>query len=188
MKGHLGLIVAALLCGCQASNSPTRDNTPLKSAQSNTSEPAYIAWHRGKGGPPVLLDQTEVRTDQLPALVEAMRRGSGALRYATLMFSTPDRPSDDDAVALQISFEGSRIGFDWVLLAPRNIEDKERFRAFARAHGLQPVARTLNGVSFLRVEAPDVTGFTASIVTEMYRRPPEETLMLVHEGFAWPQS
>lgn len=188
MNVHLTLIAAALLCGCQASPAPTRENTPLNTSQSETSEPAYIAWNRAKAGPPVLLDQTEIGTDQLPALVEAMRRGSGSLRYAALMFSTPDRPSDDDAVALQISFEGGRIGFDWVLLAPRNIEDQERFKAFARARGLQPVARTLNGVSFLRVEPPDVTSFTASVVTELYRRPPDETLTLVHEGFAWPQS
>jgi hypothetical protein len=135
---------------------------------------------------PRLLDQTEIRTNNLAGLVEAMRRGSDSERWAALIFSTPDRPSDEDAIALQISFENGRLGFDWVLLAPRNVEDQERFRAFARAHGLQPVARSLNGVSYLRVEGADAAGFTASIVTEMYRLPPDQPLGLVYEGFEWP--
>jgi hypothetical protein len=84
----------------------------------------YIAWDRGKLGMPRLLKETEVRTDDLPALVEAMSRGTASVRYAALIFSTPDRPSDEDALNLQVSFENGKAGFDWVLLAPRNIEDK----------------------------------------------------------------
>ena len=159
----------------------------MRGAPRPTSEPAYLAWDRGNEGMPRLLEQTEIRTDNLAALVEAMRRGSGSVRYAALMFSTPDRPSDDDAIALQMSFENGRLGFDWVLLAPRNIEDQDRFRTFARAHWMRPVARSLNGVSYLRVECPDVARFTSDVVTEMYRRPPDEALALVYEGFEWPQ-
>ncbi|HEX8126037.1 MAG TPA: hypothetical protein VF548_10690 [Allosphingosinicella sp.] len=148
----------------------------------------YFVWDRGKVGMPRLLKQAEVATDNLPALIEAMSRGPASERWATLMFSTPDRPSDADAVALQMSFENGKPGFDWVLLAPRNIDDQERFRKFARAHHLQPVARSMNGVSYLRVDCPDVARFTASVVTEMYHRPPNEALALVYEGFEWPQT
>ena len=153
-----------------------------------TSKSGYLVWDRGKVGMPRLLKQTEVGTDDLPALVEAMSRGSAVPRYATLMFSTPDRPSDDDAVALQVSFENGKTGFDWVLLVPRNMEDQEKFRTFAAAHGVEPVARSLNGVSYLRVEPADVAKFTARVVTDMYLRPPTQPLTLVHEGFDWPQS
>jgi hypothetical protein len=188
MKSHAGLIAATLLCGCHISTPPTHEErTQAKVAARPTSEPAYLVWDRGNEGMPRLLEQTEIRTDNLAALAEAMRRGSGSVRYAALMFSTPDRPSDEDAIALQMSFENGRLGFDWVLLASRNIEDQERFRTFARAHGMRPVARSMNGVSDIRVECPDVPGFTASVVTEMYHRPPDEALALVHEGFEWPQ-
>jgi hypothetical protein len=153
-----------------------------------TAKSDYVALDRGKVGMPRLLKQTEVATDNLPALVEAMSRGTASVRYAALMFSTPDRPSDADAVALQISFENGEPGFDWVLLAPRNIEDQEKFRTFARAHDLQPVARSMNGVSYLRVDCPDVGRFTAKVVTEMYHRPSNEALAVVYEGFEWPQS
>jgi hypothetical protein len=152
-----------------------------------TSKSGYLVWDRGKVGMPQILEQTEVRTTDLPALVEAMSRGSAEPRWATLMFSTPDRPSDEDAVALQISFENGQAGFDWVLLAPRNIEDQQEFRAFANAQSVESVARTLNGVSYLRVEPADVAEFTARVVMEMYDRPPTQPLALVYEGFDWPQ-
>ena len=105
---------------------------------------------------------------------------------AALIFNTPDRPSSDDAVNLNLSVENGRVGFDWVLLAPRNLEDQERFLAFARAHGVEPVASSLNGVSYLRVETRDLAKFVADIVTQMYQRPTSERLGIVYEGFDWP--
>ena len=148
----------------------------------------YLAFDRGKAGMPRLLDQTEARTDDLPALVEAMSRGTASIRYAALIFGTPDRPSNEDALNVQVSVENGRAGFDWVLLGPRNIEDQEKFTTFARAHGFEPVAHSKNGVSYLRVECANVAKFAASVVTEMYHYPPHEPLGLVHEGFQWPQS
>jgi hypothetical protein len=147
----------------------------------------YLVMDRGKAGMPRLLETAEVQTSDLPALVEAISRGSAPVRWAALTFSTPDRPSDQDAVNLQISFENGKLGFDWVLLAPRNIEDQEIFRRFARAHGFEPIAQSGNGVSYLRVETADAAKFAASVVTEMYRRGPNEPLQLVHDGFEWPQ-
>jgi hypothetical protein len=103
----VGLVVAAFVMG------------PLKSR--------YLAWNRGKVGMPQVLNETGIATSDLPALVGALTRGTATVRWAALMFNTPDRPSDDDAVALQVSSEKERVGFDWVLLAPRNIEDQEIF-------------------------------------------------------------
>jgi len=163
----VGLVVAALVMG------------PLKSR--------YLAWDRGKVGVPRVLNETGIATSDLPALVDALSRGTETVRWAALMFNTPDRPSDDDAVALQVSSEKGKVGFDWVLLAPKNIEDQDKFKAFARAQGLVATAKSENGVSYLRVECPDAAKFTASVVTEMYHLPPNEPLGLVHEGFDWPQ-
>jgi len=148
----------------------------------------YLVLDRGKMGMPRLLKQNEVRIDQLPALAQAMARGSASVRYAALIFSTPDRPSDEDALNIQMSIENGKVGFDWVLLGPRNIQDKEKFRAFAHAHGVEPVFRSENGVSYLRVEQGDIPKFTARVVTEMYHLTANEPLGLVYEGFDWPQS
>jgi len=147
----------------------------------------YLAWDRGKVGLPRLLKETEVRADDLPALVEAMSRGTGTVRYAALIFTTPDRPSDEDVLNLQVSVENGKAGFDWVLLAPRNIQDQDKFKIFARAYGFEPAARLENGVSYLRVESPDVAQFATKVVTEMYHYPRNEPMGLVYEGFEWPQ-
>lgn len=153
---------------------------PLKST--------YLAWDRGKAGAPRVLNETGIATSELPALVDALSRGTAPVRWAALMFNTPDRPSDDDTLALQVSSENGRVGFDWVLLAPRNIEDQEKFKAFARSQGFVAATKTENGVSYVRVECPDAAKFATSVVTEMYHLPPNEPLALVHEGFDWPQS
>jgi hypothetical protein len=153
---------------------------PLKST--------YLAWDRGKAGMPRVLKETGIATGDLPALVDALSRGTAPVRWAALMFNTPDRPSDNDTLALQVSSENGRVGFDWVLLAPRNIEDREKFKAFARSKGFVPATKAENGVSYLRVECPDAAKFATSVVTQMYHLPASEPLALVHEGFDWPQS
>ena len=146
----------------------------------------YIAWDRGKVGLPRLLSEGEIRSSQLPALAKALSRGSATVRYAALMFVTPDRPSDDDALNIQMSVENGRLGFDWVLLAPSNIKDREKFLAFAHAEGVEPVVRSVNGVSYLRVENTDIPKFTSRVMSEMYNVPPNEPVGLVYEGFEWP--
>jgi hypothetical protein len=150
---------------------------------------SYLAMDRnGSVGSLRLLKQTEVSLNDLPAIATALSHGSAKVRYAALIFGTPDRPSDDDVINLQLSFEDGKVGFDWVLLAPRNIEDQQHFTEFARAHHLEPVTKSMNGVSYLRVESDDVAKFAASVVTEMYHLPPGEPLGFVHVGFDWPRN
>ena len=146
-----------------------------------------VAVDRGALNAPRLLKPGEARLSQLPAIVNALSNGKAEPRWAALMFTTPDRPSSDDAVNLNLSVEDGKVGFDWVLLATPSIEDEEKFRAFARSRGVEPSPRKMNGVSYLRVEAIDVAQFTADVVTEMYQRPSDEVLDLVYEGFEWPQ-
>lgn len=179
-SGRTGLTVAAIIAGFIAA---VAVEVVLLSKSGH-----YLVSDRGKAGVPRVLKETQIRTGDLPSLVKAMSRASAQVRYAALIFSAPDRPSGEDVLNLQLSFENGRVGFDWVLLAPRNIEDQEKFRAFARAHGVEPVARTMNGVSYLRVEHEDVARFTASVATELYRHPRNEPMGLIHEGFEWPQS
>lgn len=148
----------------------------------------YLVWDRDTAAMTRLLKQKEVRIIDLPVLVEAMSRGTASTRYAALIFGTPDRPSDEDTLNVQVSIENGKAGFDWVLLAPRNIEDQGKFKAFARVHSVEPISHSMNGVSYLRVECPDVAKFAASVVTEMYHHPSNEPLGLVYEGFEWSPS
>ena len=147
----------------------------------------YVVKDRSnRPSPPRIITGAEVHAADIPAIVAAMARSTAPLRYAAFMFSTPDRPAD--AINLQVSVENGKIGFDWILLAPRNIEDREKFMSFVRAEGFQPVAETMNRVSYLRIESADAARIAADIVTRMYGRPANEPLGLFHEGFDWPQT
>lgn len=146
-----------------------------------------LLWDRSKLFQlPKLARARSVQLGDLPQIVEAMTNATAKIRYAGLTFNTPDRPKNDDAVNLNLSFENEKVGFDWILLATRNLQDEAAFREFARAKGVEPVLRTMNNVSYLRVESGDIAKFTASIVTEMYACPHSQTLTLFHDGFTWP--
>jgi hypothetical protein len=101
------------------------------------------------------------------------------------IFSTPDRPSSDDAVNIQLSMEHGRAGFDWVLLAPRNIQDEARFVEFAKQRGFLPTRQEMNNVSYLRVEKGDIAELCADIIKDMYRMPATANIELITEGFEW---
>ena len=135
---------------------------------------------------PKLARAGSVQLSDLPQIVNAMTNATAKVRYAGLTFNTPNRPKDDDAVNLNLSFENGKVGFDWILLATRNLQDEAAFKEFARARGIEPVSLTMNGVSYLRVECGDIAKFTASIATEMYACPQNQTLTLFHDGFTWP--
>jgi hypothetical protein len=146
-----------------------------------------LLWDRSKLFQlPKLARARSVQLSDLPRIVDAVSRATAKVRYAGLTFNTPDRPKDNDAVNLNLSFENERVGFDWVLLAPRNLRDEATFREFARAKGIEPVLRKMNGVSYLRVECEDIAKFTTSIATEMYACPYDQPLTLFHDGFTWP--
>jgi len=147
----------------------------------------YLVWDRGNGlSMPRLKKEKKIQVEDLKALAVAMSCGSAPIRFAAMMFNTPDRPSEDDVLNIQMSIENGKLGFDWVLLAPRNIEDQEKFKAFSRAQGLEPINRSLNGVSYIRVDSMDVAKFTASVATEIYHHPLNEPLRLIYKGFSWP--
>jgi len=148
---------------------------------------SYIVWDRGSGlSAPRVINGIEVHTSDMPAIADALFRSSAEPRYAAFTFGTADRPSDEDAINLQISVERDKLGVDWVLLAPRNIQDQAKFATFVRGQGFEPVTRTMNGVSYLRVDTADAALLATRVVHELYQLPPNASLGLFHEGFDWP--
>ena len=56
---------------------------------------------------------------------------------------------------LQFSIEEGEPGFDWVLLAPKNIQDQEKFVSYAQAMGFKVVNKSGNGVDYYRALVTD---------------------------------
>ena len=74
---------------------------------------------------------------------------------------------------------------DWVLLSSQNIDDKDRFLAFARDLGYSPQMKEQNGVRYLRVDQGDLVRLAREIITGMYRIKETQPLEMIVEGFEW---
>ncbi len=135
--------------------------------------------------PRLAASETVITVDQIPRVFGQMAQSHANPTFAAFAFMTPDRPAVQDAINLQFSMEGGRPGFDWVLIAPRNIQDKDRFLAFAASAGYAASAKEMNGVKYLRVEDGDLPQLCMSVVTGMYGLKPSDQIDLIAEGFEW---
>jgi hypothetical protein len=145
-------------------------------------------WWRSRAAAsdrPAPKDADGIAIDRVPALVAKLSMSSATPAFAVLMFTTPDRPSESDAINIQFSMEHGRPGFDWVLLAPRNKEDKQRYLDFARRAGFSPKETDMNGVSYLRVEEGDLARLCVDVITRMYGLSATTRVDLLVAGFEW---
>src|SRR6202042_54389 len=102
----------------------------------------------------------------IPKILTLLSASSRTPAFAVLIFNTADRPNSSDALNLQFSMENGRIGFDWVLMAPRNIEDKEALGQYIKGRGYTYAEETLNKVSYLRVEKGDLGQLADDVITK----------------------
>lgn len=122
---------------------------------------------------------------QLPEIVAQLAATGPDASFVVFLFA-PDGAADEEPLNLQYSKENGRLGLDWVLLAPPNIRDKEKFADFVRAHGHLAQACEMNGVHYLRVEGERLDELGMAILMQVYRRGPDSEMDLIVEGFRWP--
>lgn len=134
-----------------------------------------------------MVPSIHVTVADIPRVLAKVSTAKRTPAFAAIVFTTPDRPNPTDAVNLQFSLENGRVGFDWVLLGQRNIEDKATFVGFVTRRGYSFTERTENGVTSLRIEDGDLAELCADVVTGLYARPRSEPLDLIVEGFEWGQ-
>lgn len=134
-----------------------------------------------------MLSPMRVTVADIPHVLAKVSTATRTPAFAEFVFTTPDRPDARDAVNLQFSLENGRAGLDWVLLAPRNIEDKASFEGYVIRRGYSFSERTKNGVSYLRIEDGDLAQLCSDVVTRLYARPRSEPMVLIVEGFEWTQ-
>ena len=134
-----------------------------------------------------MVPSVRVTVADIPHVLAKVSTATRTPAFAEFIFTTPDRPNPRDAVNLQFSLENGRPGFDWILLAPRNIEDKASFVGYVTRRGYSLSERTKNGVTYLRIEDGDLAQLCADVVTRLYGRPRSEPMDLIVEGFEWRQ-
>jgi hypothetical protein len=131
------------------------------------------------------LPRAAISIDRIPEIRDRLRERGVEDSFTAFLFATPDRLSREDALAAQLSFEGGSVGFDWVLLARRNVEERARVEEFARWRGFHLLERQRNGVRYLRSEDGDVASLCTSVITELFGVPPSNKLEMVYRGLEW---
>jgi hypothetical protein len=129
---------------------------------------SHVAVDRTSGDVQVLTPSA-VRVQQISAVVDQLTANAQEQSWAAFTFNPPSQSvTGDSAVNLQYSFEGGRVGLDWVLLAPRNVADKEKVSAFIKQQNHQLLEREVNGVRYLRVEGGDLANLGISMLNQLY--------------------
>jgi hypothetical protein len=98
----------------------------------------------------------EVEVTDIPEVFSRLQSSNNYPAFAVFIFAPPDRPASADSINIQFSMEDGNPGFDWVLLSPTNIEDRDRFVAFAESKGYDAREMEMNNVRYLRVEGGDL--------------------------------
>jgi len=129
----------------------------------------------------------KVAANEIPTVIERLQFGQGNPRFAVLIFSPPDS-KDGEAVNLQYSFENGVVGFDWVLLGPRNISDKNGIIEFAKGRGQVLIEHDMNNVRYLRLEGAGAADLGIRIIRDFYKIDPNVKLEMIVEGFEWPST
>ena len=100
----------------------------------------------------------------------------------------PPGSSDGEAINLQYSIDGGVLGFDWVLIGPRNIADKAKVNEIASKLGYRLEEREMNKVHYLRVTGGGISELGARIIEDLYKLDPNAKLEMITEGFKWQRS
>ncbi len=127
----------------------------------------------------------QVRLDQLPKVIEALAATRSSPAFAAFLFKLPGPPGEDVSLNLQFSVENGKVGFDWVLLASRNIRDEAAFVAFAQSLGFEPREERWADGRYLRVHEGDIVGLCRAVITELYGLSEAEPVEMIVQGFVW---
>jgi hypothetical protein len=123
----------------------------------------------------------------IPTVFDVLKISGKDSSWAQFCFGIQDKPVSDNAVNLQFSIENGRIGFDWFLLCPVNVRDKEKFRQLAERLGHHLTEHKYeNGSESLRTEDGDLVGLCEACFRDLYQWPANAKIGLVWDGFPWP--
>jgi hypothetical protein len=133
-------------------------------------------------------DRGFVRMQDFPALVSALRTTGTEGSFWVVLVSGTAR--DDGYTAnLQYSIEDGVVGMDWVLIAARNVEDKQRFLDLVHAAGAKTYERQGNGVRYLRATAArDLSALGQEVLRQLYGVKSDDRLQLIITDFQWTKT
>lgn len=147
-----------------------------------------LIWYaRGrKAGPDPLaaVAGAQVAASDIPAILAQLEASGNEGNFIVFMFA-PQDGAPGDGINLQYSIEQGVVGFDWVLIGPRNVADRDRIAEIATVLGFQLQEREMNQVRYLRVTGRGIADLGIAIIQDFYRIDPTAKVRMITEGFEW---
>jgi len=127
-----------------------------------------------------------VRIGDLPRILEQLTRLGEEGDFAGFLVRPCGGADADDTLSLQFSIERGRVGLDWLLVRPENIQNRARFEQLVEELGYRVSTREMNDVPYLRVDEGDVAELGMQVIGSLCILNPSAEIQLVAEGFRWP--
>jgi hypothetical protein len=106
--------------------------------------------------------------------------------FAVFLFGADGQaPAPMDALNVQFSIEAGRVGLDWVLLAPLNLDSQSRFVAFCERKARPLLRREANQVKYLRIEGEHLADLLQEFLVAEFKVTADQNMNLIAEGFVW---
>jgi len=132
--------------------------------------------------------EPRVRVSEVPKIFRQLERQGRDGSFAVFILPTEDRHGAGEALNVQFSMEGGRLGLDWVLESAGNRAEKDRFVHLATSRGYTVLSREMNGVAYLRVEeGGSLPELCLAVMKEFCDLGPDDSVDLVGDGFDWPE-
>jgi hypothetical protein len=125
-----------------------------------------------------------VTAREIPEVISQLQQSGKNGNFAVVIFIPPGS-TDGEAVNLQYSIEGGIVGFDWVLIGPRNVTDRTKVSEIASKLGHHLEEHEMNNVHYLRLTGPGISELGAIVIQDLYKIDPGTKLEMITEGFKW---
>lgn len=103
--------------------------------------------------------------------------------YTMFIFEEDGDFTSDEQLNIQFSIENKKFGLDWVLKAPRNIKDADKFKQYAEKNGYEVMKKKMNGVEYLRVETGgSLFTLCKGVITGLYSISEQDKICFVYSG------
>lgn len=135
-------------------------------------------------GNPSVISEPDAALEDIDSIFNSISKVRQDGAFVVFMPNQP-RNGERDVLNVQFSIENGKVGFDWVLISPINISEKNRFTDICQSHSVSPVEREENGCKFLRVESGDLVALCKESIATLYPDLHGRSLDLVVEGFEW---
>lgn len=148
-----------------------------------------VAWRFFANSSGVSFQSTSINTiavQKIPGVVSQLRQKAQNGSWAAFAFIPPNSSNiAEPAINLQYSFEDGKAGLDWVLIAPRNLQDQKKFTDVVTKRNQLVVEKEKNGVRYLRVEDGDIVELGLNLLKDIYRLRNEDEMEIIADGVDW---